>query len=329
MKTAVLAGFVVVLFLAGFALSIGTGPRAIDATTVLAALFRPDAANESHAVVRDLRLPRAFASAIVGASLAVAGALLQGLTRNPIASPSVLGISGGSNLALILALAAGLPLGAGGLLGVAVAGAAGATLLVFGLASTSSHGGPVRLALAGAGVTALLGSIAHGVIISQGLAHDALSWFGRGVQNVGWSDVAVLAGAALAGLALAVVVAPGLTVLSLGDDAARGLGQRRLAVLAAGGSAALLLSGASVSIAGTIPFVGLMVPHLARAWVGVDYGRIVPLCAVLGAALLLYADLLARFLAVSGGSPIPVGLVTTVLGTPFLLIIVRRMRLVD
>ncbi len=84
-----------------------------------------------------------------------------------------------------------------------------------------------------------------------------------------------------------------------------------------------------LSIAGTIPFVGLMVPHLARAWVGVDYRRVVPLCAVLGAALLLYADLLARFLAVSGGSPIPVGLVTTVLGTPFLLVIVRRMRLVD
>lgn len=329
MRTAVLTGIVVALFLAGLALSIGTGPRPIDAATVIAALIRPDAGDESHTVVRDLRLPRAVASALVGAALAVAGAVLQGLTRNPLASPSVLGISGGSSLALILALAAGLPLGSGGLLGVAVVGAAGATLLVFGLASTSAHGGPLRLALAGAGVTALLGSIAHGVIISQGLAHDALSWFGRGVQNVGWSDVAVLGAAASAGLAIAVVVAPGLTVLALGDDAARGLGQRRLAVLTAGAASALLLTGASVSIAGTIPFVGLMVPHLARAWVGVDYRRVVPLCAVLGAALLLYADLLARFLTVRGGSPIPVGLVTTVLGTPFLLVIVRRMRLVD
>jgi iron complex transport system permease protein len=329
MKTAALVSIVVVLFLAGLALSIGTGTRPIDAVTVLTALFWPDAADESHAVVRDVRLPRAVASAIVGAALAVAGAVLQGLTRNPIASPSVLGISSGSSLAMILARSAGLSLSAGGILAVAVAGAAGATLLVFGLASMSPHGGPVRLALAGAGVTALLGSVAHGVIIAQGLAHDALSWFGRGVQNVGWSDVAVLAGAALVGLAIAVVVAPALTVLALGDDAARGLGQRRAAVLVAGGSAALLLTGASVSIAGTIPFVGLMVPHLARAWVGVDYRRVVPLCAVLGAALLLYADLLARFLAVSGGSPIPVGLVTTVLGTPFLLVIVRRMRLVD
>lgn len=328
MRTAAFTGIAVVLFLVGLALSMGSGSRPIDAATVVAALFWPDATDANQAVVRDLRLPRAIASAIVGAALAVAGAVLQGLTRNPIASPSILGISAGSSLALILALAAGLPLGAGGLLGVAVAGAAGATLLVFGLASTSRAGGPIRLALAGAGITALLGSIAHGVIIQRGLAHDALSWFGRGVHNVGWSDVAILAGAVSAGLLAAVVVAPGLTVLALGDDTARGLGQRRLTLLVLGGSAALLLAGAAVSIAGTIPFVGLMVPHLARAWVGVDYQRVIPLCAVLGAALLLYADLLARFLTVHGGSPIPVGLVTTVLGTPVLLAIVRRMRLV-
>lgn len=316
------------LLVAGLAASVSFGARPIGADGVASALFRHDPTREDHRIVRDLRLPRALAAALVGAALAGAGSVLQGLTRNPLASPSIFGLSSGAALASILALSWRLPLGPVPMMAVSVAGAALGALLVFVLGFAAGGGArPVRLALAGAGVSALLGSLGNGIVIQQNLAHDALSWFGRGVQNVGWSELGAFAWGAAPGLAVAFLLAPGLTVLSLGDESARGLGQRLAMFYIAGGLIALVLAGGACSLAGTIPFVGLMAPHLARALVGLDYRRIVPCAVLLGSVLLLFADLGARLLTAREGSPIPVGLLTTLAGVPFLLRVVRRMDL--
>lgn len=327
-RLAAVAAVTTLLLAMGLVTSVSLGARPIGADAVASALLRYDPAREEHRIVRDMRLPRALAAALVGAALAGAGTVLQGLTRNPLASPSLFGLSSGAALASILALSWRLPLGPVPMMAVSVAGAALGALLVFVLGFAAGGGArPVRLALAGAGVSALLSSLSNGIVIQQNLAHDALSWFGRGVQNVGWSELGAFASSAAPGLAVAFLLAPGLTVLSLGEESARGLGQRVAMVYVAGGLIALLLAGGACSLAGTIPFVGLMAPHLARALVGLDYRRIVPCAALLGAVLLLFADLGARLLTAREGSPVPVGLLTTLAGVPFLLRVVRRMDL--
>lgn len=308
--------------------SILYGARPIPAGAVVSAILRYEPADESQRIVRDYRLPRAVAAGLVGAALATAGAIMQGLTRNPLASPSLFGLSSGAALFGVLGMASGIPMSFLSRMGISVAGATLGAGLVFGLTiSFRAAATPVRVALAGAAVSTLLSSLAGGLVHQQGLAHDALSWFGRGVRNVGWVEVGIFAAACVPGMVLAMMTAPGLTVLSLGEEPARGLGQRPETLFAVGGLATLVLAGSAVSLAGTIPFVGLMMPHLARAVVGVDYRRIIPLSAAFGSALLLLSDVVARWLTVKEGSPIPVGLVTTVLGLPFLLSLIRRMRL--
>ena len=306
-----------------FALSLAHGAGSADGATLMAVLKDFDPHNTDHLVLRDLRAPRTFAAMLVGAALGVAGALMQGVTRNPLASPTLMGLNAGAGLGLacalvvipdapFVALIAAAFLGAG--IGVGLS-------LWLGLAAGGASA-PLRLALAGAAVSALLGALASGVVIVTEIAQDVLFFTAGGVQGVGWGELGLAAPWIIAGLVIALLASPAVSLLSLGEDVAAGLGARVVLTRAIAAGATLLLAGAAVSIAGQVGFIGLAAPHLARFAVGQDYRRIVPMAGLVGATLLIGADLSARML--NPPYETPVSLLTALIGAPVLIWIARR-----
>ncbi|MGC1212071.1 MAG: iron ABC transporter permease [Micromonospora sp.] len=306
-------------------LALGSRPLAVD--QVWQALTAPDG-GEASTIVRELRLPRTALGLAVGLALAVAGVLFQALTRNPLAEPRILGISAGASFGVVLAIAV---FGVGTLAGYVwfgIGGALLAGLLVLAVAGRTRDGaGPVTLALVGAALDASLASLVYALLSIDARTFEEYRFWvvggltGRDIGVAGQVAPFVLAGAALAGL-----VARGLDALALGDDVARGLGHRTGLVRLGAGVAAVLLTGAAVAAAGPIAFVGLAVPHLARALVGADHRWTLLVSALLGPALLLGADIVGRLIAPPG--EVPAGIVTALVGAPLLAVLVRRARVV-
>jgi len=307
----------------GLGWSVSVGAADIDLVTVWNAAFRPNSELTSHQIIQEVRLPRVVIGAMVGAAFAVAGAVMQGMTRNPLASPSIMGLNAGAAFFLVLSFVLFPGTSYTGLIITSFFGAGFGAALVFGISSLSRGGlTPVKLALAGAAVTALLGSLTTGLVLYFNLAQDVLFYTAGGLQGTRWEQVRLLlpwfVGATVAGLALSRSV----TVLSLGDEVAKGLGLQTGLVKALCTIVVLLLAGASVAVAGGVGFVGLVVPHVARFLVGLDYRLIIPSSALLGALLLVLADLGARM--VNPPFETPVGLVTALVGVPFFLYLARR-----
>lgn len=278
--------------------------------------------------MHDLRIPRTVLGLAVGAALAVAGVLLQALTRNPLAEPRILGISAGASLGVVTAISV---FGVGTLNGYVwfgIVGALLAGLLVFGVASRTRDGAnPVTLALVGAALDASLGAVTIGLLtIDARTFEEYRFWVVGGLGGRGVDVAAQVAPFVIAGLLLAAMVTRGLDALALGDDVARGLGNRVGLIRIGGGAAAVLLTGAGVAAAGPIAFVGLAVPHLARALVGVDQRWTLAVSVLLGPALLLAADIIGRLIAPPG--EVPAGIVTALIGAPLLALLVRRARVV-
>lgn len=281
-----------------------------------------DDGGQSRIIIWELRFPRALVAALVGANLAVAGAVMQALTRNPLASPSLTGVSAGAGLAVVasLVLVPARPLGmtpliafVGGMVGGAV---------VFTLA-TRSVVTPVRLALAGFATASLLLAMTTGLLL---LSHETVGtvyfWLAGGVAGRGWQHVEVIVPWAIGGIAIAFLMSRQLNILLLGEDVARGLGistaRTRLILIVV----AIFLTGAAVGVAGPIGFVGLIAPHVARFLVGTDHYRVIPLAALFGAALVVWADVAAR--NVQRPLEIPVGILIALIGGPFFLFLARR-----
>jgi iron complex transport system permease protein len=308
-------------------LSIAVGARAIAPADVWSALLAPGGTDDD-VVVRALRLPRTALGVVVGLALGVAGALIQGHTRNPLADPGLLGVSAGAAFAVSLAVFAFGVTSVAGSVWFALAGALLASVVVFVLGTMGDGGGsPVTLALAGAAVTALLGALTSALVLMDSTALDTYRFWVVG-SLVGRGEgvlVQVLPFVAV-GLLLAAVNAPALNTLQMGEDVARGLGQRIGLARAGGVAAVTLLTGAAVSVSGPIAFVGLVVPHVARAVTGPDHRWLLPYSGLLGAVLLVAADVLGRVLARPG--ELPVGLVLAFVGAPFFIALVRRHRLV-
>lgn len=308
---------------AALLLSILVGATGISVSTIVDALFRFDPDDTEHLVIHDLRLPRTVASALVGASLAVAGAVMQGMTRNPLASPSLMGLNAGAGLLLAIGLVFFPGIGFTGLIGFSFTGALLGVSLVYGIGSAHPAGmGPVRLALAGAAVSALLGALTSIVVIYYGIAQDVLFYVAGGVQGVRWPQLGLAMPWMAAGLLGALALSRAVTLLSLGSDVAAGLGQNVRAARLGGVAVTLLLAGSAVALAGGIGFIGLVVPHITRFILGNDYRWIVPGAALFGALLLVNADLLAR--TINPPYETPVGLVTALIGVPFFLWLARR-----
>jgi iron complex transport system permease protein len=285
------------------------------------------AGRDSDLIVRHVRLPRTLAGLLAGAALGTAGAVLQGLTRNPLAGPGVLGVNAGASLAAVVALAlAGLG-SLGGFVWFCFAGAAVAMAAVFAIGSAGRGGAtPVKLALAGAAVSALLHSLTSAIVL---LDEDVFVryrfWL---VGSLTRADLATLGQAVpfvVAGTVLALALARPLDALTLGDDTARTLGTRLGLVRGLGLAAVVVLAGTATAVAGPIGFVGLVVPHVARLVAGSGHARVLPLAALLGALVLLLADVAGRVLL--RPEEIQVGVTAAVLGAPVFLHLVSRRRI--
>jgi len=307
--------------------SLAIGSRALPFAEVIRAFTGYDG-SDAHAIVRDLRVPRTELGLLVGAALGAAGALMQGVTRNPLAEPGILGINAGAAFAVVLAIA---------LLGVssvsafavfALLGAGLSAVLVFVLGG-SGRGGPtpIRLALAGAMLATLLVSLTSAVLVFDAQTLDEFRFWivGSIAGREPGVALAVLPFIA-AGLAIALGAGRRLNALALGDDVARSLGQHVGRARASASAGFVLLAGGAVAAAGPVAFVGLAVPHLARAITGPDYRWIIPYSVVLGSVLLLAADVLGR--VVARPAELEVGIVTALLGAPFFIWLVRRRRIV-
>jgi iron complex transport system permease protein len=324
-KWPLIAAVVVGLLLVAVALSLLVGDIPISAATVWDALFSHDSQLSAHVIIRDWRLPRAVADVLVGASLAVAGAIMQAMTRNPLASPGIMGLNTGASFATLLAMVLWPVAGRCELILLSIAGATMGAALVYGLGSLSRGGlTPVRLALVGIAVSSVLGAIGNGLMIYHELGQDALLWFARGTEGVEWLDIRMLLPMTGMGLLGAMAIAPALGVLTLGDGVARGLGQRTGSTKFLAALIVLLLVGGAVALAGPVGFIGLMVPHVVRYFVGLDHRAVIPGSALCGAALLLVADIGARFATVPLKAPVPVGVMTALLGVPFFLYLACR-----
>ncbi|MFR9779006.1 FecCD family ABC transporter permease [Micromonospora sp. MS34] len=315
------------LLVAALLASLALGSRPLAVGEVWTALSAPDGGHAT-TVVRELRLPRTALGLVVGLALALAGVLFQAVTRNPLAEPRILGVSAGASFGVVLAIAV---FGVGTLTGYVwfgVAGALLAGLLVFAVANRTREGaGPVTLALVGAALDAGLGAVVYALLsIDARTFEEYRFWVVGGLTG---RDVGVAGRVlpfVLAGTALAALVARGLDALALGDDVARGLGNRVALVRLGAGIAAVLLTGAAVAAAGPIAFVGLAVPHLARALVGADHRWTLLVAGLLGPALLLAADIVGRLVAPPG--EVPAGIITALIGAPLLAFLVRRARVV-
>lgn len=287
--------------------------------------FTFDESNMTHQILATLRAPRAYAGLLIGASLAVSGLLMQGLTRNPLASPSILGINAGA--ACFMALAAiGIPLvSAINPILNAVCGAllSGVTVMLLGgFFSSRSH--PLRLILAGIAISALLvGLTRAALILADDMAYSVLHWLTGSLSSVNSEQWQQLWPPVLIGLILAMSLARNLNLLALGEEVAVGLGSNIWLTRIVSGMTIVLLAGSSVAIAGPIGFVGLLVPHLVRPIVGHNYHLLIPISALVGAALVAWSDALSR--AIAFPTETPVGVITALLGTPcFILIATRR-----
>ncbi|MBO9531766.1 MAG: iron ABC transporter permease [Solirubrobacteraceae bacterium] len=303
--------------------SVAVGSKDLPLDEVWRALAEPDG-SDATAIVRDLRVPRTLLGLLVGAALGAAGALMQGITRNPLAEPGILGINAGASLAVVIAISV---LGLGepsAFVPFALVGAGLTALLVFALGG-SGRGGPtpIRLALAGAVLMTLLISLTSAILVFSARTLDEFRfWLVGSIAGRDASITYAVAPFLVAGLVAAVACGRGLNALALGDDIAKGLGQRVVRTRVTAGLASVVLSGIAVAVAGPVAFVGLAVPHIARALCGPDYRWIIPLSLVLGAALLLGADTFGR--VVARPAELQVGIATALLGAPFFVWLVRR-----
>jgi len=319
----------IVLLAAVTACSLAYGAKAMPLQTVWDAFTEFDPQNNDHLIVRSLRVPRTIIGLLVGAALGLAGAVMQGVTRNPLADPALLGIEAGASLAVVAGISAFNIGSLSGYVWFAFAGAAAASAVVYGLSSFGHRRStPLKLALAGTAVAALLSSLTSAVLLLDVTTLDQFRFWVVGSlagrdDAIIWDVIPFIA----VGAVLSVGVGSGLNTLALGDDIARGLGQRVAVIRAVSAFAVVLLCGAATAAAGPIAFVGLTVPHVARAICGPDYRWILPWSMVLAPTLLLGADVIGRLVARPG--ELQVGIVTAIIGAPFFIALVRRRHLVE
>lgn len=282
-----------------------------------------DGSNE-HLILTTARVPRTLIAALVGASLAVAGAIMQVLTRNPLASPSVFGVNAGAVLFIVIGLHAfGSSLTMSGMVWLAFAGAVATSSAVYILGMQGGGFEPVKLTLAGACLAAFTSSITSGIIlIDKQSLESALFWMIGSVEGRDLEHLLMVLPYMVIGLVISLLLAGSLNIMALGDDSARSLGQRLILVRVLSTAAIVLLAGSSVAAAGPIAFVGLIVPHLCRYIIGHDFKWLLPYTALVGAILLVTADLASRFILET--KEVPVGVATAIIGVPFLIHVARR-----
>ncbi|WP_084670205.1 FecCD family ABC transporter permease [Lacicoccus alkaliphilus] len=312
-----------VLLAASMCLSLTSGSVNIPAHDVLGAFFYFDTYDTGHVIIREVRAPRMLAAAVTGAAFAVSGAVMQAMTRNPLAEPGLLGLNAGALFFLTIAFifVPGLPFTY--MILMSFAGALFSALIVLAAVLFGRDGmSPLKLILAGVAVSLFFSALSSAFQLHFTIGQDIAFWFAGAIQNIGWPHLAVLFPWFVIGVSIALLLSPVLTAISFDDGTAVSLGvplnKTRLLALAS----VVILAGLGVSVLGAVAFVGLIVPHAARFFAGGDYRRILPLSGVLGAFLTVSSDLAARMLAAP--VELPVGALIALIGVPFFLYLARR-----
>uniref|UniRef100_UPI002E1F1A8A FecCD family ABC transporter permease n=1 Tax=Marinobacter sp. OP 3.4 TaxID=3076501 RepID=UPI002E1F1A8A len=314
----------IVLLVVLCAASIAFGARDISLAELLAAVSgRADTVGEAAVVAR---IPRTVLAVLVGAALALAGATMQAVTRNPLADPGILGVSGGAALAVVIGLAFFGLSDPWATMGLAIAGAGAAAVFVYAVGSLGRGGAtPLKLALAGAAVSAAFASLVSAILLPRVDVMEGFRfWQIGGVGGATWDRLMAVLPVLAVGTLICLLTARGMNSLALGDDLAAGLGEHVARTRLLSSAGAVILCGAATAVAGPIGFVGLVIPHLCRLLIGTDHRWLLPLSAVMGADLLVLADVLGRVIA--RPEEIEVGILTALVGAPFFIWIVRRQK---
>ena len=318
-----LVGLVVLVVLS--VLSISFGVRAVSFDDIVAALTGHTDTIAEAAIVK--RIPRTVLALLVGAALALSGATMQAVTRNPIADPGILGVSNGASLAVVCGIAFFGLADPYGQMAFAIVGAGVAAVFVYTVGSLGRGGAtPLKLALAGAATSAAFASLISAVMLPRvDLLQTFQSWQIGGVGGAEWPRIALTAPVLAVGALICFLCSRGMNSLALGDEMAKGLGENVFRTRMISALGAVILAGAATAIAGPIGFVGLIIPHVCRMLVGTDHRWLLPFSAIAGAALLTASDIVGRVIAPSS-EEIQVGIITAIIGAPFFIWIVRRQK---
>ncbi|HEY2491358.1 MAG TPA: iron ABC transporter permease [Paenibacillus sp.] len=303
-------------------LSILYGAKSIDMNTIRDALFHFDPGNVDHQIIMQSRIPRAVGALLIGAFLAISGALMQGMTRNYLASPSIMGVTDGSAFAITLGMIF-LPNSSN--LEMILYSFVGSTLsivIVFGLSLLLPGGlSPIRMAIIGTIIGTFLSSVSAALAIYFQISQNISFWYNARLHQMDPTLIKLAIPFAIVGILIALWVSKSISILALGEDVAMGLGQNTMMIKFVTTLSVVILTGISVALAGKIGFVGLIVPHIARFLIGLDYKWIIPCSGLLGGIFLALCDVLSRFL--NYPFEMPIGVVTAMIGVPFFLYLTR------
>ncbi|MEY9865508.1 iron complex transport system permease protein [Peribacillus sp. B2I2] len=312
----------IAVFIGMFIISMAFGAADVTVRDVWQALTS-NATGEKISIIREIRFPREVGAIFVGAALAVSGAIMQGMTRNPLADPGLLGLTAGANAGLAITLAFIPTANNLGIMTACFIGSAVGATMVFGIGAMKKGGfSPLRIVLAGAAVSAFLFAVSEGVGIYFKVSKDVSMWTAGGNIGTSWDQLRVIVPFILIGILISFLFSRQLTILSLSEEVAVGLGQKTTQIKAVLFVVIILLAGAAVALVGNMVFIGLMVPHMVRAIVGTDYRFILPMSAILGATFMLLADTIGR--TINSPYETPVVAVIAMIGLPFFLLIVRK-----
>lgn len=315
----------ILLLILVFMASISFGAAEMKLSIAWGAIFDFNKDLTEHHIIRTLRFPRTVADMIVGSCLGVAGAIMQGTTRNPLADSGLMGIGSGATFAMAICLAF-IPNRTYGLtLLFACVRAAVATGMTFFIASLGKRGmTPQRLVLAGISISMLFGAFSSYLAIKYRIGQSLAYWSAGGTANAKWNELAIVAPIFIIGILIAIALSPSITVMSLGEEVAVGLGIKTGWVKGISTIVVFILTGISVAIVSPVSFVGLIVPHIVRHMIGVDYRYIIPACSLYGALFLVAADLLGRL--INKPFETPLGIIFSIIGVPYFLYLSRRQR---
>jgi len=312
-----------VLLAAGLVMTMVFGATRIPLSEVFQAFFCFDPENFTHLTVRDIRLPRFLADVIVGTSLSIAGAIMQGTTKNPMADSGIMGISSGSTLGVIIVLAFFPGAGRFAKMGISALGAGLVTLLIYAIAFVGKRRiTPDRMVLSGMAISTLLSSLTTAIILKQGLMNQMIRYTSGSSANTIWKDLMIALPFFFGGVVTAVIISRSLTVMNLGEDVSKGLGANTILIRTLSTIVVLVLSAVAVIIIGPVGYIGLMIPYIARYMVGTDYRLVLPVAGLYGAVFVTLVDFAAK--NVHPGMEFPIGLLITMIGVPFFIYVSRK-----
>ncbi|MEZ7791044.1 FecCD family ABC transporter permease [Niallia circulans] len=310
------------LCIAVILLSISLGTMNISLKEVFDAFFYFNAENVEHTIIRTARLPRAVGTLLIGGLLAMSGAMMQGMTRNYLASPSIMGVSDGAAFMITLAFVFVPGLNSFQMVAFSFIGSALGVFLVLGLASIVKNGfSPLRLAIIGTVFGSFLSSLSSAIASYFQVSQNMSFWYNARLHQLNNDLLLICFPLAIIGIVLALSLSKSIAILSLGKEIATSLGQKTFIIQLLTMASVVMMTGISVSLAGKIGFVGLIIPHITRMMVGIDYRKIIPCSGIIGAIFLVICDTLSRFINYPFESPI--GIVTAFLGVPFYLYLIK------